>query len=280
MATTQEITLEQLTALDTKLLMAALEKQLASAGLMKKRGGKKKAVKPSSADDASSETGRSVGEGTKAWNIQTSACAALVKTVLDGEKGGAGFHLKVLSWLKNEQGLESGAEPTLEQVREAVSFLKEHPEWTSPNQKGKAKKAAESSSDSEEESSAGAAAPSAAAEKPSAKPKGRPKMTEAEKAAKEEEKKAKAAAEKAAKKAAKEAEKKAKAAEKPTKKAAEKAAKKPEPEAEEDEEEQEKELSKIEIEGEVFYLDDENGIVYDTSLERIGTYDGISLTRD
>ncbi len=102
--------------------------------------------KPSKAAGAGAEAEapkapRAVGEGTKAWNELTKTVSALVKEALEGEKGGQGFHLKVLSFLKNERDLKTGESPSLDMVREAVSFLKEHPEHQTPNQKVKGAKA-------------------------------------------------------------------------------------------------------------------------------------------
>jgi hypothetical protein len=271
---TSDITLEQLASVDAKLLFKALEMRLASAGVIKKRGSKKMvAAKTSSAaDDAASEasSGRSVGEGTKAHNDQTKIVASLVKEALAGEKGKAGFHLKVQSVLRSEMGLTATSAPSLDQVRDAITFLKSNPEWTSPNQKAKASKSkpedASSSSTSAASSSSSAAV---VAEQP--KKKGRPAKSAEEKEA-----------EKAAKKAEKDAAKTAKAAEKPkkaAKKAEKPATKVPEPVAEDDEESS-SELVGIELNGVDYIWDQESGAVFENidghPGDRIGTWDGAS----
>jgi flagellar biosynthesis GTPase FlhF len=231
-STTSEITLQHLASVDAQLLFQALEARLASAGVIKKRG-VKRVAKTSSSDDASSETSaRSVGEGTRAWNTQTSRVAALLKEA--AIKGGAGFHLKVLSRLK-ETGLSAESEPELEQVTEAANWLLAHPEWTSKNQQTKAKKAEESGGEP-----SGAAAADAPKKVAVVVKKAGAEEKEAKKAAEKAEKAAAAAAEKEAAKAAKAAEKAAakaaKEAEKP-KKAEKKAVAQPapEPEVEDDE---------------------------------------------
>jgi hypothetical protein len=289
MSATTEITLEQLASVDAKLLFQALEMRLASAGILKKRSAKK-AAKPSSsaADDAASETSRSVGEGTKKWNDQTKVVAALVKEALAGEKGGAGFHLKVLSYLKTEKSLAADAEPSLDQVTEAVTFLRANADWVSPNQKAKAAKAAEAAPSA---SSSSAAAVKVVKKEASAdeapKKKGRPAKSAEEKEAEAAAKKAAKEAEAAAKKAAKEAEREAKKAEK---KSAKKptAAKKAETPAKTAEEEpaEDSELSEIELEGVSYFWDAESGAVYENidghTGDRIGSWDGASeeISRD
>jgi outer membrane biosynthesis protein TonB len=293
MASITEITLEQLASVDAKLLFKALEMRLSSAGVIKKRGSKKASVKTSSSDgdDAASETSRSVGEGTKKWNDQTKVVAALVKEALAGEKGGAGFHLKVLSYLKTEKSLAADAEPSLDQVTEAVTFLKAHSEWVSPNQKAKAAKA-EAKPSGEEPAPSGAAAASSAAVKvvvkktadaEAPKKKGRPAKSEEEKAAEAAAKKAEKDAAAAAKKAAKEAEKAAKKAEKKSAPAAKKA----EPPAKTDaDEEEESELVEIELEGVSYFWDSASGSVFENidghTGDRIGSWDGASadINRD
>ena len=294
MASITEITLEQLASVDAKLLFKALEMRLSSAGVIKKRGAKKaaKASSPSDGDDAASETSRSVGEGTKKWNDQTKVVAALVKEALAGEKGGAGFHLKVLSYLKTEKSLAADAEPSLDQVTEAVTFLKAHSEWVSPNQKAKAAKA-EAKPSGEEPAPSGAAAASSAAVKvvvkkaggaaEAPKKKGRPAKSEEEKAAEAAAKKAEKEAAAAAKKAAKDAEKAAKKAEKKSAPAAKKA----EPPAKTDaDEEEESELVEIELEGVNYFWDSSSGSVFENidghTGDRIGSWDGASedINRD
>jgi outer membrane biosynthesis protein TonB len=292
MASITEITLEQLASVDAKLLFKALEMRLSSAGVIKKRGSKKAGKASSSdGDDAASETSRSVGEGTKKWNDQTKVVAALVKEALAGEKGGAGFHLKVLSYLKTEKSLAADAEPSLDQVTEAVTFLKAHSEWVSPNQKAKAAKA-EAKPSGEEPAPSGAAAASSAAVKvvvkktadaEAPKKKGRPAKSEEEKAAEAAAKKAEKDAAAAAKKAAKDAEKAAKKAEKKSAPAAKKA----EPPAKTDaDEEEESELVEIELEGVSYFWDSASGSVFENidghTGDRIGSWDGASadINRD
>jgi hypothetical protein len=273
MASTTEITLEQLASVDAKLLFKALEMRLATAGVLKKRGAGKKAAaaKASEGDDAASEAsaGRSVGEGTKAWNNQTSRVAALLKEA--AIKGGAGFHLKVLSRLK-ETGLAADAEPSSEEVQEAAAWLQHHPEWVSPNQKAKAKKAEESG---EEEKPAPSAKKAEAEAKKAAKA--------AEKAAKEEEKARKKAeaeakkAEKEAKKGEKKGEKKAaKKAEAPKSGGGAAAAAKAKEEPEEDEEDES--LVEVEFEGVSYFWDTASGAVFENvdghPGERYGDWTG------
>ena len=288
MATT-EITLEQLASVDAKLLFKALEMRLSSAGILKKRSSKK-APKPSSSagDDAASETSRSVGEGTKKWNDQTKVVAALVKEALAGEKGGAGFHLKVLSYLKTEKSLAADAEPSLEQVTQAVTFLRANADWTSPNQKAKAAKAAEAPSDSSSSVPAVKVVKKEAAAAEAPKKKGRPAKSAEEKEAEAAAKKAAKEAEAAAKKAAKEAEREAKKAEKKAgaKKPAAAAAKKADPPAKPAEEEpaEDSELSEIELEGVSYFWDAESGAVFENidgrTGDRIGSWDGTSADID
>jgi hypothetical protein len=290
MSATTEITLEQLASVDAKLLFQALEMRLASAGILKKRSAKK-AAKPSSsaADDAASETSRSVGEGTKKWNDQTKVVAALVKEALAGEKGGAGFHLKVLSYLKTEKSLAADAEPSLDQVTEAVTFLRANADWVSPNQRAKAAKAAEAGSAASSSSAAAVKVvkkEDSAAEAP--KKKGRPAKSPEEKEAEAAAKKAAKEAEAAAKKAAKEAEREAKKAEKKAGAKKPAAAKKAETPAKTAEEEpaEDSELSEIELEGVSYFWDAESGAVYENidghTGDRIGSWDGASeeISRD
>lgn len=279
MASTQNITIEQLEQLDAKILFAALEKKLASAGMLQKKRGKKAAASSSSASDAASDAGstRSVGEGTKAWNELTKSVSGLVKTALDGEKGGAGFHLKVLSYLKNEKGLAAGQTPSLELVKEAVAYLKKNADYKTPNQKNKEEKsssapaAAKVDSDSEESE--------AEEEKPAPKPvekkkAGRPKMSEEEKAAKKEAKKAEK----------KEAKKEEKEEKKPKKEVKKFETKKPVPVPEpEPEEEEEAEMEAIEIDGEQVFWNQSTGEVFENIEgamgDLVGTFDGITLNR-
>jgi hypothetical protein len=282
MSTTTEITLEQLASVDAKMLMKALEMQLASAGVLKKRGVKKVAKTSSSSaasDDAASQSGRSVGEGTKKWNNLTTSVAALVKTALDGEKGGAGFHLKVLSYLKTEKSMSADTEPTLELVREAVTFLRAHPEWTSPNQKAKAAKTEPAS-----DASSSSTGPVIVKSDAPAKPKGRPAKSEEEKAAAAAAKKAEKDAAAAAKKAEKDA---AAAAKKAAKKpAAKKAAPTPAEAVTETTEDASGELVEIELDGVSYFWDEASGTVFDNidghTGDRIGVWNGTDseITRD
>jgi hypothetical protein len=271
-STTSEITLQQLASVDAKLLFQALEMRLATAGVIKKRGVKRVAKTSSSSDDASSETsGRSVGEGTKAWNTQTSRTAALLKEA--GIKGGAGFHLKVLARLK-ETGLSADAEPEADQVSEAATWLLAHPEWTSKNQQAKAKKAEESG---EEPSGAGAGSapkkPAVVVKKASAEEKKAEK--EAKKAAEKAEREAKKAAEKADREAKKAAEKAEKAAAKAAGKKEAKAAPKKEEAAEAEEEPS---MDEIEFDGVSYFWDSAEGKVYENidghPGELFGTWNG------
>lgn len=292
MATISEITLDQLASVDAKLLFKALEMRLASAGVIKKRGAKKAAASSSSSDgdDAASETSRSVGEGTKKWNDQTKVVAALVKEALAGQKGGAGFHLKVLSYLKTEKSLSAEESPSLEQVAEAVTFLKENPEWTSPNQKAKAAKAEAKPSEGASAGSDAAASSAAAASagpkivvkkaEEAPKKKGRPAKSAEEKEAEAAAKKAAKEAEAAAKKAAKAAEKEAKKAEKAAAKKAPAAAKKAAEAPAEVDAEEESELVEIELEGVSYFWDSDSGAVFENidghTGEKIGSWDGAS----
>ncbi len=162
--------------------------------------------KPSKAAGAGAEAEapkapRAVGEGTKAWNELTKTVSALVKEALEGEKGGQGFHLKVLSFLKNERDLKTGESPSLDMVREAVSFLKEHPEHQTPNEKKKGAKA-EKPAEAEKPAAEVAAKPAEAATESEAE-----SNTSSEKAKRQwsPEAKARAAEKRAAKKAEKEA---------------------------------------------------------------------------
>lgn len=300
MASITEITLEQLASVDAKLLFKALEMRLSSAGVLKKRGAKKAAKTSSSdGDDAASETSRSVGEGTKKHNDQTKVVSALLKEALAGEKGAAGLHLKVQSVLRSEMGLAADTEPSLEQVSEALAFLKSHPEWLSPNQKAKAAKAAKAeakpSGDGPAPSGAAAASSAAvkvvvkkAAEAEAPKKKGRPAKSEEEKAAEAAAKKAEKEAAAAAKKAAKEAEKAAKKAEKDSKKSAPAAKKAAEAPAKTDaaEEDNDGELNEIEVGGVNYFWDAESGAVFDNEDghvgERIGSWNGTDedISRD
>ena len=280
MASTTEITLEQLASVDAKMLFKALEMRLASAGVIKKRGSKKASAKSSSSDDdAASEASvpRSVGEGTKKWNDKTKVVAALVKEALAGEKGGAGFHLKVLSFLKTEKGLDAEAEPTLEQVAEAVTYLKANPDWVSPNQKAKAAKAKPSEEPSSPVASSAVKVVVKKAEE-APKKKGRPAKSAEEKEAEATAKKAAKEEEAAAKKAAKKAEKDAEAASKKSSKKMPSSAKKAEPAKAEAEEEADSELVEIELEGVGYFWDAEGGAVFENidghTGERIGSWNG------
>lgn len=267
---TINITPEQL----EKILDQHVEKMIASGILQKKgRGPSKKSasVAPSSSSDAASEAGsaRSVGEGTRAWNDLTKIVSALVKEALAGQKGGAGFHLKVLSYLKNQKGLKSGETPSLDAVKDAVSFLKSNPEFKTPNQMTKEEK-------SESSGAGGGNAPAASVEK---KKPGRPKKSEEDKEAEKEAKKATKEAEKEAKKAAKEAEKESKKSEK--KEAKKAPAKAPEPE-EEEEDEEEQEMAFITFDGQDLFWNEATGEAFeaiDGALgDLVGTFDGITLT--
>ena len=271
---TYSITQEQL----QNILDQHVEKLLASGLIKKGKGASKSIAKKaaSSASDSASEAGstRSVGEGTRAWNDLTKIVSSLVKEALSGEKGGAGFHLKVLSFLKNEKGLKAGESPSLEQVKEAVSFLKEHPEHKSPNQKSK-----------EEKGSSGAGGAAASAAPVEKKKAGRPKKSEEDKEAEKEAKKAAKEAKKAEKEAAKEAEKEAKKSEKKEVKKAAPAPKKAEPEPEEEEDEEEEvEVSAIVFEGVDYFWNESTQEVFENidgaMGDRLGTFDGISLARD
>ncbi len=279
---TYSITQEQLQS----ILDQHVEKLL-GAGLIKKGKANKSMSKKSASasaaggSDSASEAGstRSVGEGTKAWNDLTKIVSSLVKEALAGEKGGAGFHFKVLSYLKNQKGLKTGESPTLEMVKEAVSFLKSNPEFKSPNQKSKEEKTASLPS---EEGPAEAEVSAPAEKKKPGRPKGAVKSEEdkeAAKAAKKAEKEEAAAA----KKAEKEAEKAAKKAEKKpeVKKAAPAPKKAPEP-VEDDSEEEEMEMVPMEVDGQQLFWNESTGEAFENIEgalgECVGIFDGITLT--
>jgi hypothetical protein len=282
---TYSITQEQLQSiLDQhveKLLGAGLIKKGKSAG----KSISKKSASSSGAKDASdsaSEAGstRSVGEGTKAWNDLTKIVSSLVKEALAGEKGGAGFHFKVLSYLKTEKGLKTGESPSLDMVKEAVSFLKSNPEFKSPNQKNKAEKKASLPSEEKEEAEAEAPAPEE--KKKPGRPKKSDEEKEAAKAAKKAEKET-AAASKKAEKVAEKATKKTEKVEKKTeaKKAAPVPKKAPEP-VEEDSEEDEVEMCAFEFDGQQLFWNESTGEAFENIEgalgDLVGTFDGITLT--
>lgn len=270
---TYSITQEQLQSiLDQhveKLLGAGLIKTTNSKSKSKSIS-KKSASSSDPASDSASEAGstRSVGEGTKAWNDLTKIVSSLVKDALAGEKGGAGFHLKVLSYLKNQKGLKTGESPTLDMVKDAVSFLKSNPEFKSPNQKTKAEKKA--SMPSEDEAEAPVSAP---VEK---KKPGRPAKSTEEKEAAKAAKKVKDEAEKTSKKAEK-AEKKPE-----VKKTAPVPKITPQPVEEEEEETGEVTMSAFEFDGRELFWNESTGEAFENIEgalgDLVGTFDGITLT--
>lgn len=268
------ITQEQLQSILDQHVEKLLNAGVIKKGKMVSKSINKKSTSSSSgagASDSASEAGstRSVGEGTRAWNDLTKIVSSLVKEALAGEKGGAGFHLKVLSYLKNQKGLKTGESPTLDMVKDAVSFLKSNPEFKSPNQKTKAEKKA--SMPSEDEAEAPVSAP---AEKKKA---GRPAKSDEEKEAA-----------KSAKKAEKELAASAKKAEKATKKTEKTEVKKSTPAPKitpqpvEEEEEGEVAMEAFEFDGQQLYWNESTGEAFENIEgalgDLVGTFDGITLT--
>lgn len=295
-STTEMITLEQLASVDAKLLFQALEMRLASAGVLKKRGGKK-AAKASSGDDAGSHVSREQPAAVKEWQALMSEINVVYKKLLAdaGEKPVAGSHFKISALVKKNL-LAAEREPssfTEDDVRAAWDFLKANPDHKSATQERRASKSSEGESASSDDAapkkvviikkSTAASSASTAVSKPSAEEKKAAK--EAEKAAKKAAQEAEKAAKKAEKEAAKAAEKAAKAAEK---KSAKKPAAKPEAKVEDasDAAEEDTELVEIELEGVSYYWDTASGSVFENHDghpgERIGSWDGASsdITRD
>ena len=190
MSSASEFSLESVT---TVALFKELERRLQSSGALAQS--KKKAIKSksstapaatepeaSASDGASVQSKRSVGAGTAAWIDVSGKVTLLVKEVkaeLTAEAKSKGkeepkfgsVHLKAAGYLKKDLTNEdkSFKEPTLAQVRTAVTFLLANPDYKSPNAlKNEAKKAA------------APAAPSAPAEP---KAKKEPKAKEQPKAA-------------------------------------------------------------------------------------------------
>jgi hypothetical protein len=144
MASTQ--TIENIS---TSILLKELERRLQASGALPKGKGKKvKAAKEIDASDAESTDSkpRSIGAGTAAWlgiSGKITPLVQQVKAILTEEAKTKGteapkfgsIHLKVAGYLKKDLTNEdkSFKEPTLAQVRTAMTFLMANPEYKSPN---------------------------------------------------------------------------------------------------------------------------------------------------
>lgn len=257
MASTQ--TIENIS---TASLLKELERRLQASGALPKGKRVAKKAKEVDASDAESTDSkpRSIGAGTAAWlgiSGKITPLVQQVKALLTEEAKTKGteapkfgsIHLKVAGYLKKDLTNEdkSFKEPTLAQVRTAMTFLMANPEYKSPNALKNAAKPVPADG-------------SPPAEKVKGKGGRKPDPEVAARKARE-------ATEKAAKKAEKEAKKPA-AAPAPA----------PAPAAEEEDS-----VDPLEVDGEDYYYQASTGKVWLASGEveednAIGTYDGTKIT--
>ena len=260
MASTQ--TIENIS---TASLLKELERRLQVSGALPKGKRVAKKAKEVDASDAESTDSkpRSIGAGTAAWlgiSGKITPLVQQVKALLTEEAKTKGteapkfgsIHLKVAGYLKKDLTNEdkSFKEPTLAQVRTAMTFLMANPEYKSPNALKNAAKPvpAEGSAPTEKVKGKGGRKPD-------------PEVVA---------RKAREATEKAAKKAEKEAKKPAAAA----------AAEAPNPF---DDDAEEDSVDPLEVDGEDYYYQASTGKVWLASGEveednAIGTYDGTKIT--
>ena len=105
------ITLEDLMEVDAELILRALKLKFSVLGSMRvsKASVQKQAAKPKKEI------------AITPWHIYTKEVAALVKTALDGRKAQPGYHMKILSLIKNQEGFSVERLPTLEEVTTLVN---------------------------------------------------------------------------------------------------------------------------------------------------------------